>query len=80
VVRSLCAPIVLDLVHQGFKLVVHLLWPLSFVDGEPSELSFNDLHLSYFGDLVTFMHCLEGVPNLLGGLQPIHFVVFLKVA
>jgi hypothetical protein len=53
VVDPLDAPEVSDLVHHHLEPIVHLLW-LFFVDGKPSELSFNHLH---FGDLVTFVCC-----------------------
>jgi hypothetical protein len=42
---------VADLVHFGLESIVHLLWPLSFVDGEPSDLSFNELHSCNLDDL-----------------------------
>jgi hypothetical protein len=71
-----CASVILDLVHQGLEPIVHLLWSFSFVDGEPSKLSFNELHLGNLGDLVTFMHRLKCVSYLFGAFEPVHFVVF----
>lgn len=74
-VSPLGAPVVLDLIHQGFDPVIHLLWPF-YVDGEPSELTIDELHFCDLGDLVTVMRRLEGIPNLLGALQPVNLVVF----
>jgi hypothetical protein len=73
-VSPLCAPEVVNLVHQQLEPVVHLLWPLSFVDGEPPKSSFDELHPYDFGDLA-FVHRLECVPNLLGSLQPADFAI-----
>jgi hypothetical protein len=74
-VSPLGAPEVLDLAHHCLESFVHLLWLFSFVEGESSELSFDHLHLS---DLVIFMHHLEGVTNLLHGLQLAYHVVLFS--
>jgi hypothetical protein len=73
VVGPLDAPEVPKLVHHRIELIVYFLWLFSFVEGEPSELSFDHLHL---GDLVTSVCRLEGVPNLLRGLQPYYVILF----
>ena len=67
-VGSLGALKVSDLVHHRLELVVHLLWLFSDVEGEPSEISFNYLHL---GDLVTFVRRIEAIPKFLGAFQPL---------
>lgn len=71
------APEVPYLVHRHLEPIVHLLWLFSFIEGEPSKLSFNHSHLSDFGDPITFVRRLEAIPNLLDVLQPLYFVALL---
>jgi hypothetical protein len=69
---------VLDLVHHRVEPIVHSLWIIFFVEGEPSE---NYLYHLPFGDLVdtvTFMCRLEDIPNLIGAFQPLYFVVLFS--
>jgi hypothetical protein len=68
------ASIVAELIDHCLESVVLFLWPFFFEHGKPLELSFKELH---FGDLVTFMHDLEGIPNIILTLQELHLVVLL---
>jgi hypothetical protein len=61
-----CAPEVADLVHQGLQAVVHVLWLLPLAKPEATELPLDRLPLGDFGHLISFVHGLEHVPNLLG--------------
>jgi hypothetical protein len=78
-VIPLGAPEVAHLVHQGLELVVHRLWLLSLVEDESTELPLDRLPLGDLGHLVPFVRGLEHVPNLLGTLQPLHFVILLSI-
>jgi hypothetical protein len=74
-VVPLGAPEIPNLVHHRLESVVHSLWLLSFVEDEPFELSLDQLPFGDLGDTVTFLRSLEDVPNFLGALKPLHFVV-----
>jgi hypothetical protein len=78
-VIPLGAPEVAHLVHQGLELVVHRLWLLSLVEDESTELPLDRLPLGDLGHLVPLVRGLEHVPNLLGALQPLHFVILLSI-
>jgi hypothetical protein len=49
----------------------------SLEHGKPLDLSFEDLHLGDLGDLVTFVHDIEGIPNTILTLQALHLIVLL---
>jgi hypothetical protein len=72
------APEVVHLVHQGLEPVVHGLWLLSLVEDESTELPLDRLPLGDLGHLVSFVRCLEHVPNLFGTLQPLHLIILLS--
>ena len=63
-----CALEVAHLVHQGLQAVLHGLRVLALVESEPTEFPLDRLPLSDFGHLISFVHGLEYVPNLLGTL------------
>jgi hypothetical protein len=69
---------VAHLVDQGLEPVVHCLWLLSLVEDEPTELPLDRLSFGDFGHLVSFVHGLEHVPNLLGTLQTLHLIILLS--
>jgi hypothetical protein len=48
--------------------VVHGLWLLSLVEDESTELPLDRLPLGDLGHLISFVRCLEDVPNFFGGL------------
>jgi hypothetical protein len=66
------------LVHQGLQAVVHSLWILPLVKHEATELPLDRLPLGDLCHLVSFVRCLEHVPNLFSGLQPMNFVILLS--
>jgi hypothetical protein len=68
---------VAHLIHQGLELVVHGLWLFSLVEDETTELPFDRLPFGDLGHLISLVHSLEHVPNLLGALQPLHFIILL---
>ena len=72
------APEVAHLVHQGFEPVVHVLWLLPLAKPEATELHLDRLPLGDFGHLISFVRGLKHVPNLLGALQPLHFIILLS--
>jgi hypothetical protein len=72
------APEVAHLIHQGLEPVVHSLWLLSLVEYETTELPLNRLPFGDLGHLVSLVRGLEHVPNLLGALQPLHFIILLS--
>jgi hypothetical protein len=72
------APEVAHLIHQGLEPVVHSLWLLSLVENETTELPLDRLPFGDLGHLFSLVHDLEHVPNLLGALQPLHFIILLS--
>jgi hypothetical protein len=72
------APEVVHLIHQGLELVVHSLWLLSLVEDETTEFPLDRLPFGDLGHLISLVHGLEYVPNLLGALQPLHFIILLS--
>jgi hypothetical protein len=72
------APEVAHLIYQGLEPVVHGLWLLSLVEDESTELPLDRLPLGDLGHLISFVRGLEHVPNLLGALQPLHFIILLS--
>jgi hypothetical protein len=72
------APEVAYFVDQGLEPVVHCLWLLSLVEDEPTELPLDRLPLGDFGHLISLVRGLKHVPNLLGALQPLHFIILLS--
>jgi hypothetical protein len=72
------APEVAHLVHQGLEPVVHDLWLLSLVEHKSTELPLDRFPLGDLGHLVSFVRCLEHVPNLLCILQPLHLIILLS--
>jgi hypothetical protein len=72
------APEVAHLIHQGLEPVVHSLWLLSLVEDETTELPLNRLPFGDLGHLISLMRGLEHAPNLLGALQPLHFIILLS--
>jgi hypothetical protein len=77
-VNPFCAPKVAHLFHQGLEPVVHGLWLLSLVEDESTELPLDRLPLGDLGHLISLVRGLEPVPNLLGALQPLHFIILLS--
>jgi hypothetical protein len=72
------APEVAHLIHQGLEPVVHSLWLLSLVEDETTELPLDHLLFGDLGHLISLMRGLEHIPNLLGALQPLHFIIPLS--
>jgi hypothetical protein len=72
------APEVAHLVDQGLEPVVHCLWLLSLVEDESTELPFDRIPFGDLGHLISLVRGLEHVPNLLGTLQPLHFIILLS--
>jgi hypothetical protein len=77
-VISLYAPEVAHLVHQGLEPVVHVLWLLPFAKPESTELPLDCFSLGDLGELVSLVRGFEHIPNLLGALQPLHFIILLS--
>jgi hypothetical protein len=77
-VIPLGAPEVAYLIYQGLESVVHGLWLLSLVEDEPTELPLDRLPFGDFGHLSPLVRDLEHIPNLLGALQPLHFIILLS--
>ena len=77
-VVPLLAPEVAHLVHQGLEPVVHVLWLLSVVKPEPTELPLDRFPLGDLGELVSLVRGFEYIPNLLGALQPLHLILLLS--
>jgi hypothetical protein len=75
-VRQYCAPVVVNLVHQGLEPVLHFLWPLTPLHGKPPKFTFNNLHLGDFGHHVFFVRNVQCVPYFLCILQAVDFIVF----
>ena len=73
----LLAPEVAHLVYQSLEPVVHVLWLLPFVKPEPTELPLDRFPLGDLGELISLVRGFEYIPNLLGVLQPLYFVIFL---
>jgi hypothetical protein len=72
------APEVAHLIHQGLEPVLHSLWLLSLVEDEMTELPLDRLLFGDLGHLISLVRGLEYVPNLLGALQPLHFIILLS--
>jgi hypothetical protein len=72
------APEVAHLIHQGLEPVVHSLWLLSLVKDETTELPLDCLPFGDLGHLISLVRGLEHVPDLLGTLQPLHFIILLS--
>jgi hypothetical protein len=72
------APEVAHLIHQGLEPVVHGLWLLSLVEDEMTELPLDRLPFGDLGHLISLVRGLEHVPNFLGTLQPLHFIILLS--
>jgi hypothetical protein len=72
------APEVAHLIHQGLEPVIHGLWLLSLVEDKTTELSLDRLSFGDLGHLISLVRGLEHVPNLLGALQPLHFIILLS--
>jgi hypothetical protein len=77
-VIPLGVPEVAHLVDQGLEPVVHGLWLLSLVEDESTELPLDRLPLGDLGHLISFVHGLEYVSNLLGTFQPLHLIILLS--
>ena len=77
-VIPLYAPEVAHLVHQGLEPVVHVLWLLSFAKPEPTELPLDRFPFGDLGEFVSLVRGFEHIPNLLGTLQPLYFVILLS--
>jgi hypothetical protein len=60
-----CTPIASNLVDKILDLVVCFSWLFPSLHGEPSQLSFHQLHLGDHGDVVALMRDLEGIPYFL---------------
>jgi hypothetical protein len=69
---------VAHLIHQGLEPVVHRLWLLSLVEDKTTELPLDRLPFGDLGHLISLVRGLEHVPNLLGDLQPLHFIILLS--
>jgi hypothetical protein len=54
------------------------LWLLSLVEDELTELPLDRLPLGDLGHLISLVCGLEYVPNLLGTLQSLHFIILLS--
>jgi hypothetical protein len=51
---------------------------LLLVEDESTELPLDRLPLGDLGHLIPFVCGLKHVPNLLGALQPLHFIILLS--
>jgi hypothetical protein len=69
---------VAHLIHQGPEPVVYSLWLLSLVEDETTELPLYRLSFGDLGHLISLVRGLEHVSNLLGALQPLHFIILLS--
>jgi hypothetical protein len=52
-------------------------WLLSLVEDETTELPLDRLPFGDLGHLISLVRGLEHVLNLLGALQPLHFIILL---
>jgi hypothetical protein len=78
VVIPLLAPEVAHLVHQSLEPVLHVLWLLPFAKPEATELPLDRFPLGDLRKLISLVRGFEHIPNLLGALQPLYFVILLS--